>query len=94
MKKGQKIRQKIIPSKNLSKKITWWGFSQWYKFRWHKTHIDLGIISIYELPQKGIGKIFWSLIAIIIKPLRIWYHKKHVYSIKAQIKNLEKEINF
>jgi hypothetical protein len=58
-------------------KYVYWGKSQWYKFRWNGTHIDLGPFSFYDLPQKGIGAIFWILVALIIKPLRIWHHKKY-----------------
>ena len=69
-------------------KIVYWGRSQWYKFRWHKTHIDLGIFSIYKLPQNGVGALFWRMVAILVKPLRWWYHKKYVYSIGGQINNI------
>ena len=72
-------------------KTVYWGKSQWYKFRWFNDHIDLGIISIYELPQSGIGYLFWRLISIIIKPLRKWYHWKYVYSRKGQINNMLNE---
>ena len=71
----------------------YWGLVQWYKFRWNGTHIDLGVLSIYDLPQKGIGKLFWRFISILIKPLRTWYHKKYVYSVKSQIKNTEWFLN-
>ncbi len=55
-------------------KFTWWGRSQWYKWRWHGTHIDLGMLSIYDLPQKGPGRWFWRVISVLIKPMRWAYH--------------------
>jgi len=73
--------------------VSYWGLSQWYKFRWNITHIDLGVISIYDLPQKGFGRFFWRCISILIKPLRVWYHRRYVYSVKAQIKNEEWKMN-
>ena len=69
-------------------KFVWWGRSQWYKFRWFGDHIDLGMLSIYNLPEPSL---FWRIISIIIKPLRVWYHKNYVYSTKAKIKNFIKE---
>lgn len=72
----------------LGLKLVYWGTSQSHKWRWHKTHIDLGIISIYDLPQKGIGKLFWKLIAWIIKPMRIYYHRKYVYKTGNNIMNI------
>ena len=81
------------PSKLCGLEYTWWGRSQWYKFRWQGDHIDLGVVSFYELPQNGIGRIFWVGVSIFIKPLRWWYHKRYVYSAKGQIKNAEWEMN-
>jgi hypothetical protein len=74
--------------------VTWWGKLQWYKFRWYKDHIDLGVISFYNLPQQGIGYLFWRLVSILIKPLRWWYHRRFIYRTKAQIRNIEWEMNF
>ena len=58
--------------------FVWWGQSQWYKWRWNETHIDMGWISIYGLPNKGVGKYFWKLIAVCCKPMRIMYHRRFV----------------
>lgn len=74
--------------------VSWWGLAQWYKFRWHGTHIDLGPVSVYNLPSKGLGAFFWRVVSIIIKPLRVWYHKRYVYSTKAQIRNMETSMNW
>lgn len=76
-----------------STEYVFWGKCQWHKFRWNRTHIDLGIFSFYNLPEKGYGAVFWRFIALIVKPLRVWYHKKYVYSTRGQIKNMETEIN-
>lgn len=59
-----------------SLEFTWWGRNQWYKWRWHRTHIDLGMLSIYDLPQKGPGRWFWRFISILIKPMRWLYHRR------------------
>jgi len=74
--------------------FTWWGMPQWYKFRWNKTHIDLGVLSVYDLPQKGLGYLLWRIVSIVIKPLRIWYHWRYVYRIRAQIRSAEWEMNY
>ena len=68
--------------------ITWWGKSQWYKFRCFHDHIDLGIISFYNLPQKGFGRVFWRLVKILIKPLRVFYHKRYVNSARGQARSI------
>jgi len=73
--------------------ITLWGWSQAHKWRWHGDHIDLGPVSIYNLPGKGPGAWFWRMVSILVKPLRWWYHRNYVYSTKAQIKNAEWEMN-
>jgi hypothetical protein len=54
-------------------KFVWWGLPQWYKWRWHTTHIDMGVLSVYDLPARGFWKYFWKLIAVLIKPMRIIY---------------------
>lgn len=55
--------------------ITYWGWWQWYKWRWHGTHIDCGIFSIYNLSQTGIRYFLWRVLSILIKPMRLFYHK-------------------
>ena len=51
-------------------KFVWWGISQWYKWRKHETHIDLGVLSLYNLPKWVVEVMgFW------IQPLRIMYHE-------------------
>jgi hypothetical protein len=59
-------------------KFVWWGISQWYKWRWNEEHIDMGMLSIYNLPTTGLGKLFWIFIAFLCKPMRWYYHKYHV----------------
>ena len=83
------IKGKAIKIGNI--KVVYWGKCQWYKFRWNFTHIDLGIISVYNLPVNKVSSLFWIFLAIIIKPLRIWYHYRYVYSIKGRIKNILNE---
>lgn len=72
---------------------TWWGRSQWHKWRWHGDHIDLGPLSIYNLPVKGPWSWFWRTVAMMVKPFRWWYHRRFVYSIRAQVRNAEWEMN-
>lgn len=55
--------------------FTWWGLSQIHKWRWHKSHIDLGALSIYGFRY---NHLFWRTIALIVKPLRWYYHSKFV----------------
>lgn len=50
--------------------IVWWGPSQWYKWRWFEDHIDLGMLSIYNLKKYY----FWRVVSIIIWPMRRFYH--------------------
>ena len=63
--------------------LTDWGKDKRaHRWRWFGTHIDIGRYSVYNLPQAGIGKIFWHFIAWCIKPLRKRWHLKKfgVYS--------------
>ncbi|KKN72649.1 hypothetical protein LCGC14_0408910 [marine sediment metagenome] len=53
--------------------LTWWGFSQWYKWRWHKSHIDLGCLSVYGFRH---NHWFWRFVALTIKPLRWNYNRR------------------
>lgn len=53
-----------------SENIVWWGFSQWLKWRWHEDHIDLGVLSVYELKRLW----FWRIVSILIWPMRRFYH--------------------
>ncbi len=75
-----KINNAVIgkSKKIFSVKFVWWGRSQWYKWRWNTTHIDMGCLSVYDLPTKGIGKYFWLLVAFCCKPMRKMYHKRFV----------------
>jgi hypothetical protein len=73
-------------TKNLSKNTVWWGFSQWYKWRWNKTHIDLGIMSTYKLKQMW----FWSCVAFLIWPLRLFYHTFYACGLKSYMKGVKK----
>ena len=59
----------LLVSKDVTKNVCWWGFGQWYKWRWNVTHIDLGPVSVYELKCFW----FWRLVSILIKPLRMYY---------------------
>ena len=56
-------------------KITFvlWGFSEFWKWRWQKDHIDLGILSIYGFKR---NHLFWRIIAIIAYPMRWNYHRR------------------
>ena len=58
-----------------SKDVLWWGRSQWYKWRWNITHIDLGIISVYNLKCYW----FWRIVSILVWPMRKFYHRFYVY---------------
>jgi len=53
--------------------FVWWGFSQLHKWRWHKSHIDLGALSVYGFRY---NHWFWREIAFLIKPLRCKYHRR------------------
>jgi hypothetical protein len=55
-------------------KFVWWGQSQWYKWRWHDTHADLGWLSIYGIqnPKR------WFLLKWLMRPMRLYYHKRYV----------------
>lgn len=65
-----KLNINTIRGKLLMPNVTWWGWQQWYKWRWNCTHIDLGPISIYELREIW----FWEIVAFMILPLRAMYH--------------------
>jgi len=65
------ITGKTIQLGNLE--FTWWGLSQWYKWRWYGTHIDLGVVSIYGLKSK-----WWIILAWLVKPMRYYYHRHFV----------------
>lgn len=67
--------KKVVEGRNLTKNITWWGWSQKHKWRWQKTHIDLGMISIYSLKKMW----FWNLVAFLILPLRKRYQMYRRY---------------
>ena len=53
--------------------VSWWGWSEAHKWRWHGTHIDLGPLSVYELKRLWL----WRIVAILIAPLRWWYHWRY-----------------
>jgi len=72
----------VIVSKDITENISWWGFSQWYKWRWNGTHIDLGPISIYELKKKHI----WEVVAFLIWPFRLFYHSFYSGGLKNYMK--------
>lgn len=78
--------KKAIEGTNLTKNITWWGLSQIHKWRWNETHIDLGCISIYNLKRKR----FWSFVAWLIKPLRVYYHWKYCSGWQPESKSWKK----
>ena len=52
--------------------ITWWGSAQKYKWRRHLTHIDLGWLSIYNLPKWVV-----RVVGFLIKPMRVYYHGRY-----------------
>lgn len=76
------VRTGVLDSSMLSRKprvigryeFVWWGKSQFHKWRWNLTHIDMGPLSVYNIPEDSK---FWKLVADIIKPLRWWYHKNY-----------------
>jgi len=51
--------------------FVWWGLFEIHKWRWHRDHIDLGCLSVYGFRY---NHWFWRFIAMVIKPLRIWYN--------------------
>jgi len=68
----QVYKAKNFKIRNLE--ISFWSFdtSAW-RWRWNITHIDIGFISIYNLPKNSV---FWKIIAFLIKPMRNFYHKQ------------------
>lgn len=58
------------PKRMFGLEIFWWGFGQWYKWRWHGDHVDLGPLSIYGIERPWL----WSPLRIGIKPMRWAYH--------------------
>ena len=60
-----------IVGRALTADVRWWGWSQWYKWRWNETHIDLGPVSVYNLHNRS-----WPVIAFLIVPLRLLYHAR------------------
>jgi len=58
-----------IVGKRLGVDVVWWGWAQWYKWRWNGTHIDLGPVSVYNLRRLW----FWKTVAFLIFPLRLYY---------------------
>lgn len=65
-------KQDVLVGYRLSENVRWWGWSQWYKWRWNETHIDLGMISVYDLKRMW----FWRIVAFLVKPLR-WYYNRY-----------------
>ena len=81
---GNAIRAK--PHKLFGYELCWWGFSQWYKWRWHGDHIDLGPLSIYNIGPRS--RWAWSIVAFLIKPFRYAYHL-HINRPKIKKQNQE-----
>jgi hypothetical protein len=50
--------------------LCWWGWSEWYKWRWHGDHIDLGPLSVYRIRRRWL----WWPVLIVIAPLRFAYN--------------------
>lgn len=83
------------PFHSMGLEFIFWNWTQAHKWRWHRTHIDFGILSIYNLPQTGWKYKFWEFIAFLIKPMRRYYHKKYVYSKnKKSIENCIDVVEF
>lgn len=72
--------------------IVWWGWSQSHKWRWNRSHIDMGFISIYNLPQKGILAWFWKFIAFLCKPLRKRYHRIYIENKPNKLEEFIKDL--
>jgi len=56
--------------KFLGLELCWWGWGQWYKWRWNRTHIDLGPLTLYGIQRPWL----WLPLAWAIKPARLLYH--------------------
>jgi hypothetical protein len=63
--------ESTIVGKRLGPDAVWWGWGQWYKWRWQGTHIDLGPVSVYNLRRLW----FWKAVAFLIFPLRLYYDR-------------------
>ena len=59
---------KLITATNITRNVEWfgWAASRW---RWHRTHIDIGPVSIYKLKAPH----FWRFVSLLIWPMRAWY---------------------
>lgn len=68
----------VIAGKELGN-VCWWGWSEVHRWRWNHTHIDLGPLSANELKRLWL----WRIVAILIKPLRMWYHWRYCSRYQA-----------
>ena len=68
-----------------SVEMHWWGWSQWYKWRWFKTHLDMGLISFYGIPEKGLWSWPWRILAVCCKPMRKCYQWFVILKIHKKI---------
>lgn len=57
----------------LKGRFIWWGWEQWYKWRWNVTHIDLGPLSIYHTNHWS-----WKILVIAVWPMRKLYHYYYI----------------
>jgi len=62
---------RTLPLCLLGLEFCWWGWSEWYKWRWHGDHIDLGPLSVYGIKR---GWLWWPVL-IAIAPLRFAYNR-------------------
>lgn len=54
--------------------FTYWGVSQWYRWRWFDDHLDLGVISIYNI---NTDRLIWRIVTALMIPMRYYYHRKY-----------------
>jgi hypothetical protein len=75
----------IAKQRNIFGELTfvWWGQSQWYKWRWNDTHADFGWFSIYGIKRPKL----WLPVKWLMKPMRLYYHKKYVHTPKKLKEN-------
>ena len=57
--------------------FVWWGFGKGERWRWCKSHIDIGPLSVFGFKK---SYWFWRIIAVLIKPMRLIYD----HSIRAK----------
>lgn len=71
----------LITATNITRNIEWFGWagSRW---RWHRTHIDIGPLSIYNLKAPH----FWRFVSFLIWPMRAWYRWRRAPGWEKRLK--------